>query len=231
MVVAGLQKNSLIDYPGKISAVVFISGCNFSCPYCHNPELARGDYPQRIPLNELLEFLSRRRILLDGVVITGGEPTIWRHLADLCMAVRDLNLSVKLDTNGSRPEVLRKMIADGLVDYIAMDIKSSLERYAPPLCDRSVGPKVKQSIQILMESAVDYEFRTTCAPPFVDEAILGKIALEIQNARRYILQPLRRETVLNPNFFNENPESSFSKEQMDRFQTVISPLVPSCSIR
>lgn len=231
MVVAGLQKNSLIDFPGKLSAVVFITGCNFSCPYCHNPELARGDYPQRIPFDELLEFLSCRRTLLDGVVITGGEPTLWRHLPDLCKAVRDLDLAVKLDTNGSRPEVLRKIIADGLVDYIAMDIKSSLDNYAPPLCNRTAGPKVKQSIQILMHSDVDYEFRTTCAPPFVDETIFEKIALEIQNARRYVLQPLRRESVLDPDFFDQDTDFFFSKAQMDQFQSVVAPLVPSCSIR
>ncbi|MGD9248376.1 MAG: anaerobic ribonucleoside-triphosphate reductase activating protein [Desulfobacteraceae bacterium] len=230
MVIAGLQKNSLIDYPGKVSAVAFVSGCNFSCPYCHNPELARGCYPQRICVDEFLDFLSRRKILLDAVVITGGEPTLWRHLPELCRGIKSLNLAVKLDTNGSRPEILKSVIDDELVDYIAMDIKSSIENYGPPLCNRGVGPKVKQSIGIIMAAAVDYEFRTTCVPPFVDEAILVRIAREIQNARRYILQPFRPDRVLNTEFFDDN-RGAISPDRMKRFKSAVIPWVPTCRIR
>jgi pyruvate formate lyase activating enzyme len=230
MVVAGLQKNSLIDYPGKVSAVVFVSGCNFSCPYCHNPELARGRYPQRISLDKLLDFLSRRKTLLDGVVITGGEPTLWGHLPGLCHEIKGLKLAIKLDTNGSRPDVLKRVIDDELVDYIAMDIKSSIDNYGPPLCNRGAGRKVKQSIGIIMTAAVDYEFRTTCVPPFVDEAILVQIAREIQNARRYILQPFRPETVLNAKFFDGNL-GVLPPDKMKRFKSAVTPWVPACRIR
>jgi pyruvate formate lyase activating enzyme len=230
VVIAGLQKNSLIDYPGKISAVVFISGCNFACPFCHNPELARGAYPQRIALDELLVFLDRRKNLLDGVVITGGEPTIWPHLASLCRAIKGLNLEIKLDTNGSLPEILSQVMTEELVDYVAMDIKTNLENYGPPLCRRSIGSKIRQSIGILMDGAVDYEFRTTCVPPFVDETKLKRIALEIANARRYVLQPFRPLTVLDRNFFAHHP-TAVSAGQMERFKAAVSDLVPSCRIR
>ncbi len=230
MVIAGLQKNSLIDYPGKVSAVVFITGCNFSCPYCHNPELARGRYPQRIALDELLDFLSPRKRLLDGVVITGGEPTTWPHLASLCREIKNLNLSIKLDTNGSRPETLSQIITDGLLDYVAMDIKTSLDNYAPPLCRRTAGSMVKESIGILMDGEVDHEFRTTCVPPFVDEAILKRIAHQIRGARRYILQRFRPGTVLDTNFF-EDPQMAVSDAQMEQFKSVVSPLVQDCRVR
>jgi pyruvate formate lyase activating enzyme len=230
MVIAGLQKNSLIDYPGKISAVVFISGCNFACPFCHNPELVRGDYPQRLALDDLIAFLNRRKNLLDGVVVTGGEPTLWPHLATLCRAIKNLNLAVKLDTNGSLPKILSQVIADGLVDYVAMDIKTSLKNYGPPLCSRSAAPKVKQSIKILMHGTVDYEFRTTCVPPFVDETKLKQIAREIADARRYILQPFRPQTVLDAEFLSSH-QTDLPPGQMERFKAAVSPLIPSCCIR
>jgi len=230
MVVAGLQKCSLIDFPGKVSAVVFITGCNFTCPYCHNPELARGRYPQRISRDELLDFLSHRRTLIDGVVITGGEPTLWPHLHGLCSAIGDLKLAVKLDTNGSRPDVLGHLIHDRLVDYVAMDIKTSLENYGPPFCDSTDAPKVKQSIRRIMESTVDYEFRTTCAPPFINDATLLQIAAEIRNARRYVLQAFRPRVVLDPDFIDASGPAG-SKKQLSRFRSLVLPLVPSCEVR
>ena len=110
MVVAGIQKNSLIDYPGKLSSVIFLSGCNFTCPFCHNPELAQGHYPRRIGIDEVTAFLSRRQDLLDGVVITGGEPTLHSGLTDICRSIQAMGLAVKLDTNGSRPDVLKQLI-------------------------------------------------------------------------------------------------------------------------
>lgn len=150
MVLAGLQKNSLIDFPGMISAVVFVSGCNFTCPYCHNPELARGEYPQRITVEELLGFLRSRSTLLDGVVITGGEPTLWPQLPQFCHAIKQLKLKVKLDTNGSRPETIRKIIAGKIVDYVAMDIKTDAANYGPPICSQREASRVRKSIGIIM---------------------------------------------------------------------------------
>ena len=120
MILAGIQKNSFIDFPGKISCVLFTTGCNFICPYCHNARLARGEYPERFELAEAVDFLISRRGMLEGVVITGGEPTLDRGVVDLCRAVKSLGYPVKLDTNGSRPGLLRQLLAQHLVDYIAM---------------------------------------------------------------------------------------------------------------
>lgn len=230
MVVAGLQKSSLIDYPGKLSAVAFISGCNFRCPYCHNPELARGRYPQKIPLTDVLDFISQRRTLLDGVVITGGEPALWPHLYAFCRALKQLKIAVKLDTNGSRPDVIRQVIGEGLVDYIAMDIKTSLDKYGPPLCDRAQAPQIRESIGLIMEYAKDYEFRTTCVAPFVDDDIIKSIAKEIPGARRFVLQSFRPKTVLDQAFFNGN-RGYLTEAQIERFRSLALPRVPSCSIR
>ncbi|MBR9981399.1 MAG: anaerobic ribonucleoside-triphosphate reductase activating protein, partial [Desulfatitalea sp.] len=129
MILAGLQKNSLIDFPGRVSCVAFVTGCNFACPYCHNPMLARGAYPQRITVPQLLDFLLPRRKLIDGVVISGGEPTLHPGLPDLCRAIRNAGMAVKLDTNGSRPAVLDRLIHLGLVDFVAMDIKTAPASY------------------------------------------------------------------------------------------------------
>ncbi len=230
MFVAGLQKNSLIDYPGKLSAVAFISGCNFSCPYCHNPELAQGRFRQKIPLDDVIDFVNQRRTLLDGVVITGGEPALWPHLYAFCRALKQLKISVKLDTNGSRPDVIRQVIGEGLADYIAMDIKTSLDQYAPPLCDPSEVPQIKESIRLIKDYAKDYEFRTTCVSPFVDADIIQRIAEEISNARRFTLQTFRPKTVLDQAFFNGN-SGYISEAQITKFQSLALPMVQSCQIR
>jgi pyruvate formate lyase activating enzyme len=230
MVVAGLQKNSLIDYPGKVSAVVFVAGCNFRCPYCHNPELVVGRHTEKIPLTDVLDFISQRRTLLDGVVITGGEPTLWPHLYAFCRALKRLKMAVKLDTNGSRPDAIRQVIGEGLVDYIAMDIKTSLDHYGPPLCDSAETPLIRESIGLIMEYAKDYEFRTTCVAPFVDETEITHIAKEIPNARRYILQPFRPKTVLDRSYFQGN-RGYLSDAQIDRLRSIALSMVPSCRIR
>jgi len=130
---AGLQKNSLIDYPGKISCVLFLSGCNFDCPYCHNPDLVRGTLPQPAYLDEKMvyDFLERSKAFLEGVVISGGEPTLKKDLIPLCEKIKQIGYSVKLDTNGSQPQVMKRLIDEGLVDYVAMDIKTYPFHYSP----------------------------------------------------------------------------------------------------
>jgi pyruvate formate lyase activating enzyme len=133
MLLGGLQKTSLIDYPGKLSCVLFFSGCNFDCPYCHNPQLARGcrvGFPSTIE-TQLYRFLKRRRTVLDGVVLSGGEPTIQKDIYSACLRLKQMGYPVKLDTNGSRPQVLRRLLDEKLVDYIAMDIKTDPLNYSP----------------------------------------------------------------------------------------------------
>ena len=238
MILAGLQKTSLIDFPDKIGCVVFVTGCNFTCPFCHNPELARGRFPQRITPDQLLAFLEPRRTLLEGVVISGGEPTLSPGLATLCRAIRGLDLAVKLDTNGSRPEVLARLIEEGLLDTIAMDVKTDLPHYAPPLIAAeevgSIGAGLRQSIQqsihLIMTSGLDYEFRTTCVRPFVDEKIIIDIAQAIQGARRYALQPFRDVSLLDPTFF-AGQAPGFSPSEMEQLRAAAAPMVAQCFIR
>jgi pyruvate formate lyase activating enzyme len=232
MLIGGLQKNSFIDYPGRISCVLFLSGCNFHCPYCHNPELARG-IPAAEPLfslDQFYAFLEARRSLLDGVVISGGEPTLQADLPAVCAAVKSLGFPIKLDTNGSRPHVLRHLVAEGLVDFVAMDIKTDIRHYAP-VFQREDGPaSLRESIRIIMASAPAYEFRTTCARPIIDEAVIGAIARSIEGAHRYVLQSFQSQRLLNPSFF-QRIEPAFTSAQMLRMKTVAQRWVKHCTVR
>jgi pyruvate formate lyase activating enzyme len=230
MLFAGLQKNSLIDYPGKVSCVLFVTGCNLACPFCHNPELALGRYPQRITGEEFLQFIEPRRSLLDAVVISGGEPTLNPDVADMCQKLHDMGLAVKLDTNGGRPEVLAHLISHGLVDYIAMDIKTSLDNYAPVLTSEEIGRCLERSIALIMQAQVDYEFRTTCVRPFVDDEHIGAIAHAIQGARRYVLQAFRPSVLLRPSFFTTD-HPGFSSSSMQRLRQLAEPYVAECLVR
>ena len=139
MRIGGLQKNSLIDYPGKISSVIFLSGCNFDCPFCHNPDLVRGclSYTADLCSPDVCQFLKQRRGFLDGVVISGGEPTLDENLMDFCESIKQLGYPIKLDTNGSRPRILKQLIDDGLIDYIAMDLKQI--RFYMPLTSSQIA--------------------------------------------------------------------------------------------
>ena len=203
MKISGLQKLTLLDFPGKVACTVFLNGCNFRCPYCHNSELLEGNVEPVMTVEELLAFLQKRRGILEGVCITGGEPTLHPQLFDLLEAVKDLGYAVKLDTNGYRPEVLRSVIQRGLADYVAMDIKNG-----PMLYGQTVGlespdlSKIEESIRILLENKVDYEFRTTVVLPLHSAASMTDMALWLQHlgngrkAKRLFLQPfVDRDTV------------------------------------
>jgi len=232
MIVGGLQKHSLIDYPGKISCVLFLAGCNFNCPYCHNPQLA-GDPDSRletIAVEDVFCFLTKRRGWLEGVVISGGEPTLHPDLPDLCRSIKELGYPVKLDTNGSRPQMLRALVRERLVDYLAMDIKTEPDRYAEGVAhflDRSV---LLASLQIIMDSGVEYEFRTTCVRPIVTPATIQHIAQLISGSRRYALQPFRACRMLKPEYFR-GVDPSYAPEEMERFRRIAEPWVSSCTVR
>ncbi|MDB9823015.1 anaerobic ribonucleoside-triphosphate reductase activating protein [Deltaproteobacteria bacterium] len=228
----GIQKNSFIDYPGKVSCVVFLSGCNFDCPYCHNPSLVRGgsECTASLNYNGLYDFLKSRRTFLDGVVISGGEPTLHEDLGKLCEAVKELGYPIKLDTNGSRPRELKRLIRHGLVDYIAMDIKTDPSHYQPFVRDDYNPEDILTSIVTIMELAPDYEFRTTCVKRFVDERVIEKIAKLIKNAKLYALQKFNKSELLHPEFFRDS-ESWHSEEDLINLKRIAEPWVRECMVR
>jgi len=232
MVFGGLQKNSLIDYPGKISCVLFLSGCNFSCPYCHNPDLINSERLCTLSLDmqTVYEFLEKRKGFLDGVVISGGEPTIHRELVRLCIKIKQIGYSLKLDTNGSRPKIIKQLINECLVDYIAMDIKTDPFQYSS-LIKKDFDPEhILSSIQIIMESPIAYEFRTTCVKPFVNENIIENIAKTIEGAMLYALQRFYNTKILRPEFFRE-ADAGYDEDELIYLKSIAEAWVKKCTIR
>lgn len=232
MQIGGIQKSSLIDYPGKVSSVIFCSGCNFDCPYCHNPGLVAGQSscPDQLDMNAVSGFLDQRRNFLDGVVVSGGEPTLQPDLVDLCRKIKEFGFPVKLDTNGSRPRVLQHLIEADLVDYIAMDLKTDPVLYRSFIqADCRPDPLV-DSIALIMDCGVDYEFRTTCVKPIVTARTIENILQLIAGAKLYALQRFRNGDVLHPEFFN-NSQCEYSAEQMLQLKALAEQAVDKCIIR
>lgn len=232
MILGGLQKHSLIDYPGKVSCVCFLMGCNFSCPYCHNPHLVRVDRTRLSPLDEgrLYAFLEARKGFLDGVVISGGEPTLSRELSSLCRRIKAMGYSIKLDTNGSRPDVIKALMDQRLIDYIAVDIKTDPSWY-PRFIKKGYDPaSLLSSIRIVMEWGGEYEFRTTCVKPLVDAAVIEKITHIIQGASLYALQSFRENELLHPEFFR-NSEPGYDHDEMELLKSLAEPWVKQCILR
>lgn len=185
----GLEKLSLVDYDHHMSAVVFSPGCNFACPFCHNSALVIApELNNPIPFNEIMAFLKKRVGLLDAVVITGGEPTLMPDLKDKITQIKELGYKVKLDSNGSHPEKIKELVEAGLIDYIAMDIKSSFETYPLITNSRVNIDKIKESIEYIKSCGVDYEFRTTLVKEYHDEEDIRKMANDIGPAKRMRLQ-------------------------------------------
>ncbi len=208
MQIGGIQKTSLLDYPEKISAIVFTKGCNFRCGYCHNPELFQKDKPATHSETEFFEFLKTRKGKLDAVVITGGEPCLQRGLLEFILKIKKLGFLIKLDTNGSFPEVLKKVLPH--IDYIAMDIKAPLENYSTVVNSNIDTEKIKESIDLIMNSNLDYEFRTTAVKSQLTLSDFLKISETIKGAKKYYIQKFRNNKVLNPEF---ETKTTFSEEE------------------
>jgi pyruvate formate lyase activating enzyme len=233
MRIGGIQKNSLIDYPQKISCVVFASGCNFDCPYCHNPDMARpsADVPL-MDVEEILSFLNKRKSFLDGVVVSGGEPTCQKETVDFCRRVKSMGYPVKLDTNGSSPHVIQELINRQLVDYVAMDVKTDPDRYAPVIT-KTIDPDViRSSIRIILNSGIAHEFRTTCVKPVVDETVIRAISRLIRGADLFVLQKVQfqQTPVLHPEFF-KNKDWRFDDQEINKFRSIAAEWVRACIIR
>ena len=206
-IIGGIQKTTLVDFPEKIAAIVFTQGCNFRCGYCHNPEILDFKQKGNYKTKEFIEFLKSRKGKLDGVVITGGEPTLQSGLYGFIKDIKSLNFAVKLDTNGTNPEILEKLIKENLLDYIAMDIKAPAEKYNKITCTNCNLQNIKQSIKLIMNSNTDYEFRTTVLKSqlsFEDFEDIGKM---INGAKKYYLQKFVPSKILNNNLLNEKTYS------------------------
>ena len=190
MNIHGLQKMTLLDFPGRVACTVFLGQCDFRCPFCHNFELVDGSAPAVMTDEELFAFLRKRQGLLDGVAITGGEPCVHKDLPELLRRIRELGFAVKLDTNGNHPWLLRTILDEGLADYVAMDVKNSPAKYAETIGkERFSLAGVEESIHLIMESAPDYEFRTTVVEEFHDPQDFEEIGKMVRGAGRHFLQP------------------------------------------
>lgn len=185
----GLQKLTLLDYPGVTACTVFTCGCNFRCPFCHNASLVTGKQND-LPLDTkaLLAFLAERKKILDGVCITGGEPLLHPELPDVITAMKQMGYLVKLDTNGTSPEILRDLLAKKLVDYVAMDIKHSPEKYSTACGTEALFDQVAESVKLLINGTVEFEFRTTVVSPLHTPEDIGQLARWITGSKRYYLQ-------------------------------------------
>lgn len=227
MRIAGLQKMTLLDFPGLIACTVFLPGCNLRCPFCHNASLVLrpGEQPS-IDREELLAFLQSRKGRLDGVCITGGEPTLQKDLKDLICAIKAMGFQVKLDTNGSDPEQLGALLKEGLLDYVAMDIKNSPNRYGQTCGGVDILPQVKLSAKLLMESGVPYEFRTTVCHPLHDEASIRAIGQWLAGARQYFLQGF----VDSGDLIGQGLQP-LTSQQMDTLRQAALPYIPNTHIR
>ncbi len=228
MRIGGLEKSSLLDYPGKISCIVYTVGCNFRCPYCHNPELVDETIDQEISSEHLLDFLKTRQGLLDGVVITGGEPTMHQDLPELIKSIKDLGFLVKLDSNGTNPAMLEQLIKDRLVDYLAMDIKSPLSKYSQTVARPTDIDAIKRSIELIMSQAVEYEFRTTVIKTMLTPEDFDEIAKLIRGAKRYYLQRFEPIKILNPQF---RQKTTYSDSELESIREKLAKHVECCGVR
>ncbi len=226
MIIAGLQKLTLLDYPGRCACTVFLAGCNLRCPFCHNASLVTGQPPEQMEEDAFFAFLESRKGLLDGVCVTGGEPTLRRELPEFLTRIQNLGFSVKLDTNGSNPHMLRQLIDEGKVDYVAMDIKNSPDRYRETCGGVDILDAVQESIDILLEGRVAYEFRTTCCAPFHDPDTLQTIGAWLWGAKQYYLQ-----SFVDSGDLVGSGVRGFVKEDMEALREAVLPYIPSTRIR
>jgi pyruvate formate lyase activating enzyme len=225
----GLQRLSLIDYPGKLCATIFTAGCNFRCPYCYNENIVL-DYPAmpKIPEDKIIEFLHPRLGFLDGVCVTGGEPTIHRELPKFLGRLKSIGSLVKLDTNGSRPKALAYVMEKGLVNYIALDVKVPLGRYEETVRYRVKPEGLKETIKLIRRSGVDHEFRTTVVPGLLDGDDLEEIAMTLAGSKRYVLQQFRPGKTLCPDFKDVKP---YSEAEMRQFRDRVAPYFAETGLR
>jgi len=230
MKIGGFQKVTLIDYPGKIAATVFTVGCNFLCPYCHNPELVEGKKIKNQPIikeQEILSFLKTRQGLLEGVCLTGGEPTLQNDLPDFIRKIKELGFLIKLDTNGSNPVMLEGLLSENLIDYVAMDIKAPLEKYKKIVGEKISLENIQRSVE-LTRSAPDYEFRTTVLPKLHSKKDILSIGRWLQGSKKYYLQQFKPTKTLDSAFVKEK---AFDYEKIAEICQILKIFFDQCEVR
>ena len=228
MKICGFNKTTLLDYPGKVAATVFLGGCNFRCPFCQNGSLVLAPQGEPEVLQETLwDFLEKRKGILDGVCVTGGEPTLSPQLPEFLEKNKELGYLVKLDTNGSRPEVIEELFNEKLVDYVAMDVKTSKEAYKKVAGTKAVDlEKICRSVQMMIDRAPDYEFRTTVVKELHSREDFERMGAWLSGAKVCYLQAYRdSEGVIRPGF------SSYTKEEMEEFAAILRRTIPLVQIR
>lgn len=227
MKLCGLQKTTLLDFPGHVAATVFLGGCNFRCPFCHNSGLIGSEAASEFSEEEILSFLRKRKGILEGVCITGGEPTLSGDLEVFIRKIRELGYLIKLDTNGYRPEILKKLVLNGLLDYVAMDIKASRENYSKAAGVQNIRIKdIEKSAAFLLGGAVPFEFRTTAVKGIHSPQDFVDIGEWLAGCPHYYLQNYAdSDQVLCPGF------QPFSREELDSFLNVLRPFIPNAMIR
>lgn len=217
MRIKGFQGTSLLDFPGRLAALVFSGGCNLTCPYCHNPGLVLdpGQYPD-YPLEDLLADLRRRSGFIDGVVVSGGEPTLDPGLESFLQQMKELDLQVKLDTNGLLPDVLKRLLEQQLVDYLAIDLKTSPKRYSELHGCYVDSAPLLETIDLTKSAGCDYEFRTTCVPQLVEAEDIRALGMSIQGARLWVLQQFVPQHSLDVRLHESEPHSAQTLQDFSR---------------
>jgi pyruvate formate lyase activating enzyme len=233
LAIKGFDQMSLVDWDGMVATTLYLSGCNFRCPYCHNSELVLfPDKYESIPIDEVLAYVREHDDFLDGVVVTGGEPCAHRALFDLAKMLKAEGMKVKLDTNGSFPDVIQSLIDQELIDYVAMDIKAPLdfESYSRSagITDRRAFDRVKDSIDLLLEGRVDYEFRMTVVPALHRPSDLRQVAEQLKGAARFFIQNYVPRNTIDPSFLDEAP---YDRERLDEFREMVAPMFDECRVR
>ncbi len=229
MLIKGFIGTTLIDFPGRVASIVFVGGCNFRCPFCHNPDLVLNFKAlTTISEEEALEKIKKRIGFIDGVEITGGEPLIYKDIDDFIIKIKELGFDVKLDTDGYFPDRLSSILDKGIVDYVAMDIKTSPEKYSYA-CGRKVDfSRIKSSIELIMDRAKEYEFRTTAVPKIVELNDFLKIAELIEGAELYAIHEFRPIETINKEFTKIKP---YPHEFLEEAKRIVSPFVRKVEIR
>ena len=225
MRIAGFQKLTLLDFPGKVSCIIFTQGCNFKCPYCQNSCLIKQQNDELISEEEIFAYLEKRKGVIDGVVISGGEPTVQSDLKDFMRKVKDMGFLVKLDTNGSNPDLLNQIINEGLVDYIAMDIKNVLVLYKDVTSVQASVDKLKRSIEIIKSSSIDHEFRTTIIKNIHDIDKIKEICSYVSGEKMFLQNFEQSENVLGKSL------ESFSKDELINISEKMKGIYPNVKVR